>query len=168
MSSNSSTALMSNPLSGSSSGGKRSRKNSSKSARKSSARNSSARNSNARNMSLAASRSMAASMARSMALAGGRKRRGKRGGAGGAEYVLDNYGSGDVQWRNVFEKGGPFGNEIQNLHHPNAVQSMAHKGGRSKRRGKKGGYWSTVINQALVPFGLMGLQYSYGKTRKNR
>ena len=127
MSSNSSTALMSNPLSGSSSGGKRSRKNSSKSARKSSARNSSARNSNARNMSLAASRSMAASMARSMALAGGRKRRGKRGGAGGAEYVLDNYGSGDVQWRNVFEKGGPFGNEIQNL--PGSSQSSSKETG---------------------------------------
>ena len=42
-------------------------------------------------------------------------------------------------------------------------------GGKRKTRSKKGGYWAQVINQALVPFGLWGLQNRYGKrhTRKN-
>jgi hypothetical protein len=40
-------------------------------------------------------------------------------------------------------------------------------GGKKKRRGKKGGSWLGVLNQAVVPFGLLGLQQTYGK-RKTR
>jgi hypothetical protein len=37
-------------------------------------------------------------------------------------------------------------------------------GSRSKRnRGKKGGYWAHVIQQALVPFGLLGLQNAFSR-----
>ena len=125
-------------------------------------------------MSLASSRSMAASMGKSMALAGGKRRKGrrsKRGGAGAAEYVLGQYGTGDAQNDAVFKTGNPaFGNQIINLQHPNSVQSMIHKGGKRKsRRSKRGGYWGQIINQALVPFGLLGLQNAYAKrTKKNR
>lgn len=125
-------------------------------------------------MSLASSRSMAASMGKSMALAGGKRRKGrrsKRGGAGAAEYVLGQYGTGDAQWDAVFKTGNPaFGNQIINQQHPNSVQSMAQKGGKRKsRRSKRGGYWGQIINQALVPFGLLGLQNAYAKrTKKNR
>jgi len=34
---------------------------------------------------------------------------------------------------------------------------------RKSKRGKKGGYWGSVINQALVPFGLWGAQNQYAK-----
>ena len=45
-----------------------------------------------------------------------------------------------------------------------------------KEKGKKGGYWAAVIQQALVPFGLLGLQNTYARrkgrannsTKKNR
>lgn len=127
-------------------------------------------------MSLAASRSMAASMGKSMALAGGKRRKGRRsrrGGDGAAEYVLKQYGTGDAQWDAVFKTGNPaFGNEIINQQHPSSVQAMTHKGGKRKsssRRSKRGGYWGQIINQALVPFGLLGLQNAYAKrTKKNR
>jgi len=141
-------------------------------------------------MSLAATRSMAASMGKSMALAGGKRRKGRkgrrsrRGGDGAAEYVLGQYGNGDAQWDAVFKTGNPaFGNEIINQQHPSSVQAMAHKGGKRKsssssrssssksrsRRSKRGGYWGHIINQALVPFGLLGMQNAYAKrTKKNR
>jgi len=134
-------------------------------------------------MSLAATRSMSASMGKSMAVAGGKRRKGRRsrrGGDGAAEYVLGQYGTGDTQWDAVFKTGNPpFGNEIINQHHPSSVQAMAHKGGRKStstsssssksRRSKRGGYWGQMISQALVPFGLLGLQHAYAKrTKKNR
>ena len=135
-------------------------------------------------MSLAATRSMSASMGKSMAVAGGKRRKGRRsrrGGDGAAEYVLSQYGTGDTQWDAVFKTGNPvFGNEIINQHHPSSVQAMAHKGGRKStststssssksRRSKRGGYWGQMISQALVPFGLLGLQQAYAKrTKKNR
>ena len=133
-------------------------------------------------MSLAATRSMSASMGKSMAVAGGKRRKGRRsrrGGDGAAEYVLSQYGTGDTQWDAVFKTGNPvFGNEIINQHHPSSVQAMAHKGGRKStstssssksRRSKRGGYWGQMISQALVPFGLLGLQHAYAKrTKKNR
>jgi hypothetical protein len=126
-------------------------------------------------------------MGKSMALAGGKRRKGRRssrGGNGAAEYVLSQYGTGDEQWDAVFKTGNPvFGNEIINQHHPSSVQAMAHKGGRKStstsssssssssksRRSKRGGYWGQMISQALVPFGLLGLQHAYAKrTKKNR
>ena len=133
-------------------------------------------------MSLAATRSMGASMSKSLAVAGGKRRKGRRsrrGGNGAAEYVLSQYGTGPEQWDAVFKTGNPvFGNEIINQHHPSSVQAMAHKGGRKStstssssksRRSKRGGYWGQMISQALVPFGLLGLQHAYAKrTKKNR
>ena len=133
-------------------------------------------------MSLAATRSMGASMSKSLAVAGGKRRKGRRsrrGGNGAAEYVLSQYGTGDEQWDAVFKTGNPvFGNEIINQHHPSTVQAMAQKGGRKStssssssksRRSKRGGYWGQMISQALVPFGLLGLQQAYAKrTKKNR
>jgi hypothetical protein len=37
-------------------------------------------------------------------------------------------------------------------------------GGRKRKgRGKKGGFLGQLINQALVPFGLLGMQHAYAK-----
>jgi len=134
--------------------------------------------SSATRMSLAASRSMSASMGKSMALAGGKRRKGRRSrrGGGAAEYVLGQYGDVNKQYDGVFKTGNPaFGNQIINLQHPSSVQAMAQKGGKRRssksrsRRSKRGGYWGQMINQALVPFGLLGLQNAYAKrTKKNR
>ena len=46
------------------------------------------------------------------------------------------------------------------------VQGQKVGGGR-KRRGsvKKGGFWG-VLNQAIVPFSILGLQQTYGKRHK--
>ncbi len=43
-------------------------------------------------------------------------------------------------------------------------------GGKKRHnRSKKGGYWSQVISNAVVPFTLIGLQQKFGKrTRRNR
>jgi hypothetical protein len=46
-------------------------------------------------------------------------------------------------------------------------------GGRTRRRGRKGGFLGEVINQAAVPVAILGLQQNYrrkkgGKTRRHR
>jgi len=128
--------------------------------------------------------SMRASRAasRSMALAGGRRRK-RRGGYTSAttynEYVN---GSGDSQFARTFENGypTPFGNESTGLQAQNTVipPSVASSGviTGGKKRSKKGGYWSQILSTALVPFGLLAAQNRFskriglrhhGKTRKN-
>lgn len=111
--------------------------------------------------------------------AAGRRRRKMRGGqaaySSASSYGGYVNGSGDSQWNRVFtgDAPTPYGNEIvgaqgQNSMIPASVNSSGVlKGG--KRRSRKGGYWAQVINQALVPFGLWGLQNRYAKrhTRKN-
>jgi hypothetical protein len=120
---------------------------------------------------------------------GGRKsrRRGRHGGAsaivpGAYNWLTSNFGSSaEQQFMNTFGNSGNghSGNLIPTLtgapgvtpynvpqgsvatYVPNPAQS----GG--KRR-KKGGYWAQVLQQALVPFGLLGLQQAYGRrTRKH-
>jgi hypothetical protein len=44
---------------------------------------------------------------------------------------------------------------------------------RSRRRSRKGGLWGEVVNQAVVPFGLLAMQQTYrkhkgGKKRRTR
>jgi hypothetical protein len=46
-------------------------------------------------------------------------------------------------------------------------------GGKTRRRGRKGGFLGEVINQSVVPLTILGLQQTYkrrrgGKTRKHR
>lgn len=115
----------------------------------------------------------------------------------GASYVLSKYGDGNQQWDNVFVKGSQWGNQLTTLDgsQPSSPlsfynsqkggrgrsqrrQRMAQaQGGRSQRRqrqrgqtrSKKGGFLGTVIQEALVPFGLFAAQNSYAKrTRKHR
>lgn len=74
-------------------------------------------------------------------------------------------GSLDSQFNRVFGNGGNSniltGAQGQNLGLPPTVAQRA--GGR--RRSKKGGFWGEVINQAIVPFGILGLQQTYGRKR---
>ena len=95
-------------------------------------------------------------------------------------YGMVVNGTGDSQFNRVFSQSGMDGrfqsNTIvgaqgQNLGLPPTVAQRA--GGR--RRSKKGGFWGQVINQAVVPFGILGLQQTYrrknhrgGKTHRRR
>jgi hypothetical protein len=50
-----------------------------------------------------------------------------------------------------------------------AQQAQQMQKTKSRSRGKKGGYWGAVLEQAAVPLALLGMQQYYGKrhTRKN-
>jgi hypothetical protein len=120
-----------------------------------------------------------------------RYRRGvKRGGSGNytsaSTYGSYVNGSGNSQFARTFDQTGAYANRFgtdyvgaqgQWAKQPNQPTqqdlSLIQSAGRSRR--KRGGLWGEVINQAIVPFGLLGLQQSYrrhkrgGKyTRKHR
>jgi hypothetical protein len=85
-------------------------------------------------------------------------------------YGMAVNGTGDSQFDRVFNQGGMDGRfqsnvivgaQGQNLGIPPTLAQKA--GGRSKR----GGFWGEVINQAIVPFGILGLQQTYGRKRHN-
>jgi len=112
----------------------------------------------------------------------GRGRRSRRGGAGAADWVISNFGATpEFQFQNTFGNGGNghTGALIptvtgapavlpNNVPQGSLAQYAAPVQGGGKRRRKKGGYWAQVIETALVPFGLLGLQNAYGKrTRKH-
>ena len=129
---------------------------------------------------------------------GGRKRRhgkkSKRGGStmaqGAWPWVSANFGSStEQQFMNTFGNGGPgnagaliptvpgapavlpYNQPQGSLALNNGPPAGSQQGGKRRHRGsrsKKGGYWAQVIEQALVPFGLLGLQNAYAKrTRKH-
>jgi hypothetical protein len=49
------------------------------------------------------------------------------------------------------------------------MQQQQMQQSKSQSRGKKGGYWGAVLEQAAVPLALLGMQQAYGKrhTRKH-
>lgn len=113
------------------------------------------------------------SASRSMALAGGkrRKRRGGQSYGSANEYGTYVNGSGDAQYARTFENGnptpfgnGPYGAQGQNTVIPPSMASSGVITG-GKRRAKKGGYWGQVLSTALVPFGLWAAQNRFSKRR---
>jgi hypothetical protein len=99
-------------------------------------------------------------------------------GGGGAGWVEGHYGGENQQYNDVFDIGSKtLGNSFTHLpasQMPTAQSlSMIQKaGGRRRRRGRmtkrRGGFlMGEVINQAVVPFGLLALQNRYGR-RKSR
>lgn len=124
----------------------------------------------------------------SMGMQGGKRmrmkthRRGRRGGDA-SNWVGDNFGyTTNEQYMTTFGNNG-YGNSgalIPTVPGAPAVgpnnipqgtinpyRLVPQFGG--KRRRKRGGYWGQVLEAALVPFGLLGLQNAYGRrTRKNR
>jgi len=97
----------------------------------------------------------------------------RAGSKSAADYMLKTVGDANRQYNDVFSVNSPFpakGNTIVSL-------KGQYLGGKSKKQRKtrkvKGGNLAQVINQAIIPFGLLGLQQSYrrkkgGKTRKHR
>jgi len=84
-----------------------------------------------------------------------------------ASFQMANVGKMNTQYDNVF---GPNSIGPAYMSQSNALRtSDAHiLGGRRRKRSskKRGGMWGQVINQAVVPFGLLGMQQSYGKKRR--
>jgi len=120
---------------------------------------------------------------------GSRRHRVKRGGSGnyssGSSYGSYVNGTPNAQFARTFDQTGPyagrFGNDYvgaqgQWSKMPNVPTSqnlsLVQSAGKSRKR--RGGLWGEVINQAVVPFGLLALQQSYrrkkrgGKTHKRR
>ena len=116
-----------------------------------------------------------------------------------ASFVKAQVGDGNQQWDNVFIKGGMNGNQIQSLDgsQPSSVLSTnlsklpnmtggrgrgrTMRRSRQQRRGRtmhrqrgqsrsrRGGFFGSVLEQAIVPFGLLAAQNRYAKrTRKHR
>jgi hypothetical protein len=127
-----------------------------------------------------------------MAKGGSKRQRHQSGGMGATEWVNNLLGNGWQQFQNALmvQPGSNLGsiqsNQVVpndgskgvNINDPNNVMpnpnGSPQKGGKTRRkgrkgRGKKGGMLGVgaVLEQAVVPFGLFGLQHSYGKSRRH-
>ncbi len=100
-------------------------------------------------------------------------------GGGGAGWVEGKYGNEDQQYNSVFDIGSKtLGNSFTVLPASQTptpgnlalIQSAGarRRGRRGRMTKKRGGFlMGEVINQAVVPFGLLALQNRYGR-RKSR
>lgn len=100
----------------------------------------------------------------------------KRGGNGNytsaSSYGTYVNGSGDEQFNRVFNNSsqsnvlvGAQGQWGQPVGNPSASNlSLVQSAGKSRKR--RGGLFGEVISQAVVPFGILGLQQTYRKNRK--
>jgi hypothetical protein len=86
-------------------------------------------------------------------------------------YVRSVVGTPNMQYNNVFG--------VNAKGHPNTIHSLSGQmlGGKQRKSlrkslkkslKKRGGMWGQVINQAIVPFGLLGMQQSYRRKNSNR
>ena len=84
-----------------------------------------------------------------------------------SSYGMVVNGSGDSQFNRVFGNGGN-SNIITGVQGQNAgiPPTLAQRAG-GKRRSKRGGFWGQIINQAVVPFGILGLQQTYRRKHHN-
>ncbi len=102
-----------------------------------------------------------------------------RGGAGAAEYVQGVVGSADAQFSRTLDQSGPYGQvpgnviigtQGQNVTPVSQMPTSANlasiqNGGRRHGRSRRGGFLGEVINQAVVPFALVGMQNTYRRKR---
>ena len=103
-----------------------------------------------------------------------------RGGSGNysstSSYGSYVNGSGDSQFSRTFDSAGPYGARAgsqyvgaqgqwaQQPNTPSASQlNLVQSAGKRRRKSRRGGFFGEVINQAIVPFGLLGLQQTYRK-----
>jgi len=131
---------------------------------------------------------------RSRSISRGRTRSRSRSQRGGTYSSASSYGSyvngsGNSQFSRTFDTAGPYGSRVgseyvgaqgqwstqpstpsaQNL---SLVQSAGKR--RKSRRSRRGGLWGEVINQAIVPLSILGMQQTFrrkkhgSKTHKRR
>jgi hypothetical protein len=112
-------------------------------------------------------------------------RRHRRGGANNlapnpssyssaAGYGMAVNGLGDTQIKNALMTDGTNGKspsitsvgvQGQNIGLSNQVYKTGGSRGKMSRR-KRGGLWGQVINQAVVPLSILGMQQTYGRKRR--
>lgn len=135
-----------------------------------------------RSQSLTRSLNLARSLRRSRSQMGGNY-------TSGSEYGTYVNSTGPSQFARTFDQTGPYGARFgseyvgaqgqwstqpgtpsaQNL---SLIQSAGKR--RSRSRSRKGGLWGQVINQAIVPLSILGMQQTFrrkkhgGKTHKRR
>jgi hypothetical protein len=102
---------------------------------------------------------------------GGKRRNKSKKGGDASNYIIKNYGNADEQYSNVF-------NQVQGVSNSgfpgssNVIRTLGGQvaGSRRKKCGgtrrKRGGFWGQLINQAIVPFSLLGLQQTYGRKKR--
>jgi hypothetical protein len=97
--------------------------------------------------------------------------KGKSGGGGAAGYVSNIAGSSTIGQLERTFSGNQNGNALV-LTNGKSVGGTRRKG---KGKGRRGGQWSQILNQAIVPAGILALQQSYrrrgskgGKRTKRR
>jgi hypothetical protein len=116
---------------------------------------------------------------------GRRHKKSKRGGAAyssAATYGQYVNGTENAQYNRVFSQTGPYasnqsnvsiGAQGQNGHFIDAPNSaslaLIQRAGSKRKHTKKrrGGFLGQVINQAIVPFGILGMQQSYKRKHRN-
>ena len=102
-----------------------------------------------------------------------------RGGNGnytsGSTYGSYVNGSGDSQFARTFDATGPYaaragseyvgaqGQWSQQPSTPSAQNLSLIQSAGKRRRSRRGGFFGEVINQAIVPLSLLGLQQTYRK-----
>jgi hypothetical protein len=107
-----------------------------------------------------------------------RRKHGMKGGASAAEFVSSIVGDLQTQFLNTLTTSNSQ-NAITSKSNdlipikaseittgvPVKSQAGGRRRARSGKRGKKGGFMEigAILQQAVVPFGLFGLQHSYGK-----
>jgi hypothetical protein len=93
------------------------------------------------------------------------RRRHKRGGQSAANpssydsassFMRATVGTGNQQYNNVFDSS-------KSTNNSNTIVGL--QGQKAGTRRKKGGYWSQVFNQAIVPFSILGMQQTYRRKR---
>ena len=75
-------------------------------------------------------------------------------------YQMAANGPANSQFDRVFDQRGPDGSSQSNA----IIGLQGQRAGkRGRSRSKRGGFWGSIINQAIVPFTILGLQQSYRK-----
>ena len=110
----------------------------------------------------------------------GSRGKGKRGGSGNytsaSSYGSYVNGSGNSQYERTFDQTGPYANrmgtdyvgaqgKLADTYGQPSSQNLALIQSAGKRRGRRGGLWGSVINQAIVPFSILAAQQTYRKRR---
>ena len=88
-------------------------------------------------------------------------------------------GSPDSQFARTFDQSGPYGGRVgseyvgaqgqwaQQPATPSAGQlTLIQSAGKRRRKSRRGGFFGEVLNQAVVPLSILGLQQTYRRKRQ--
>ena len=105
-------------------------------------------------------------------------RRHRKGGANAPDpssyssastYGMAVNGSGDSQYNRVFSNSSPDAqfpsNTIVGVQGQNVGYSPSTQKAGGRRRKRRGGFWGPIVNQAVVPFGILGMQQTYRRKK---